>query len=97
MSRSWAGGSTTRWRRTRAAILAANPGGRCQLNVGQGCPRHSQPCPGICTGRADTVHHTNGKAHGDDPRHLAAVCAACNLHVGNPATYDPQPQPRSRW
>jgi hypothetical protein len=100
VSRSWAKGSTTAWRRTRAAVLAANANqnkGRCQLDVGQGCARHGRPCPGVCTGRANTVHHTKGKAHGDDVRYLVAACAECNGHVGNPMDYNPEPTPRSRW
>ena len=90
MSRSWAKGSTGHWRRLRAAVLAANRmehGGRCQLQV-----------PKVCTGQADQVHHTKGKAvTGDDPRHLMAVCAACNRHVGRPGRTSPAPRPTSRW
>jgi 5-methylcytosine-specific restriction endonuclease McrA len=91
MSRSWAKGSTRAWRTLRAAILAANRqdnGGRCQLAI-----------RGTCTGDADQVHHTRGKAvTGDDPRHLVACCRACNLHVGNPArTHRPRPRPTSKW
>ncbi|HEX5120352.1 MAG TPA: hypothetical protein VFW65_34655 [Pseudonocardiaceae bacterium] len=76
MSRSWAKGSTTRWRRIRAAVLAENQrtnGGRCTLAI-----------PEVCTGQADQVHHVAGKAAGDDPRLLVAACAACNRRVGNP-------------
>ena len=100
MSRSWSGGSTRRWRTVRAGVLAANRaqhGGRCQLQVGVACPRHDRPCPGVCTGTADTVHHARGKRYGDDPRYLVAACAGCNGHVGDPATFSPQPTPRSRW
>jgi hypothetical protein len=100
MSRSWAKGSTTRWRKLRAAVLLANQAenrGRCQLDVGQGCPRHHKPCEGICTGQATQVHHTKGKAYGDAIGHLVASCAPCNRHVGAPTTYNPQPTPRSRW
>lgn len=100
MSRSWAGGSTTRWRITRAAILRANQhehAGACQLDVGTRCPRHDRPCPGVCTRTADQVHHARGKAYGDDPRYLVPACAACNGHVGNPLTISPDPRPVSRW
>lgn len=103
----WRGGSTRRWRRVRAAVLAANLSanhGRCRLGVA-----------GVCTGRADTVHHTHGRARtGDDPRYLVAACTACNLHIGDPTTHPPtcpacahitlgprvgNPQPRrmTRW
>ncbi len=89
MSRSWAKGSTRRWRTLRASILAANQlenRGACQLAI-----------PKICTGTADQVHHTKGKATtGDDPRHLIACCKACNLHVGRPGRTSPTPRPTSR-
>lgn len=100
MSRSWAGGSTRRWRNIRRGVLLANANanrGRCRLDVGKECARHGRPCPGVCTGTADTVHHARGKQHGDDPRYLVACCAACNLHVGQPGAVSPDPQPRSRW
>jgi 5-methylcytosine-specific restriction endonuclease McrA len=90
VSTAWKGGSTRRWRKIRAAVLAANEienGGRCTLTI-----------PGVCTGRADTVHHTHGKAvTGDDPQYLQATCRACNLHVGEPGKNDPQPRPMTRW
>jgi 5-methylcytosine-specific restriction endonuclease McrA len=90
MSRSWSGGSTRAWRELRRRILAANQlenSGRCQLAI-----------QGVCTGLADQVHHTKGKAHGDDPKHLVPACQACNLHVGNPARHHrPKPRPTSRW
>lgn len=90
MSRSWAKGSTTRWRRIRAAKLATNRvenGGRCTLQI-----------VGVCTGEADTVHHTRGRAvTGDNPKHLAAVCRACNMHVGEPSRHNPKPRRISSW
>lgn len=100
MSRSWAKGSTTRWRNLRKAVLLANAAqhrGRCQLDVGTHCPRHGRPCPGICTRQADAVHHARGKAYGDDVRYLVACCTACNLHVGEPGANSPEPTPRSKW
>jgi hypothetical protein len=54
--------------------------------------------PGICTGEATHVHHTQGRAvTGDDPRHLVAACAACNLHIGDPRKHNPQPRRVSKW
>lgn len=86
MSASWAGGSTRQWRRVRAAVLARD-GGRCQLQL-----------PGVCTTRADCVHHTLGKAvTGDDPAHLVASCTPCNLRVGDPRSTDPAPRPKQWW
>lgn len=100
MSRSWAKGSTYRWRRIRKDVLLANQAenkGRCQLNVGVHCARHDRRCPGVCTGLATQGHHVKGKAHGDDPRYVIAVCRACNLHVGNPRNISPEPRPISKW
>jgi hypothetical protein len=89
MSRSWSGGSTTRWRKLRKRILEANQhenAGCCQLAI-----------PDICTGKADCVHHVRGKAYGDRVVDLIAACSACNGHVGNPAKISPEPTPRSKW
>lgn len=105
MSKGWKGGSTRRWRTIRAAVLEQNlatNGGRCTLQI-----------PGICAGRADTVHHRHGRAiTGDDPEHLDATCTPCNLHIGDPRahnpacprcaerpanTLDPEPRPATRW
>ncbi|HEX4725682.1 MAG TPA: hypothetical protein VH333_24435 [Pseudonocardiaceae bacterium] len=76
MSNAWSGGSTTKWRRLRASVLAENErtnAGRCTLAL-----------PGVCTGVATQVHHIAGKAHGDDPRLLVACCEPCNGRIGNP-------------
>lgn len=100
MSRSWAGGSTRRWREKRARILLANANqnaGQCTLNVGRECPRHGRPCLRVCTGTATEVHHSRGKAAGDDERYLQAVCRACNLHVGQPGRSVPAETPVSKW
>ena len=62
MSRSWGAGSTRRWRRIRAAVLHDNQvtnGGRCTIAM-----------PGVCTGQADCVHHTQGRAVTGDDRQL---------------------------
>lgn len=83
MSRSWAGGSTTAWRKVRAAVLARDAW-RCQLQlVG-------------CTEQAVQVHHLLGKVHGDNPAHLVAACAHCNQQAGDPLAADPAPMPW-RW
>lgn len=102
MSQSWAGGSTRAWTKLRARKLADNTianGGRCELAI-----------RGTCTIWARQVHHVKGRAvTGDDPRWLAAACAACNGHIGDPQAhsadcycgygYSGSPQPRqvSRW
>lgn len=90
MSKSWAGGSTTRWRKIRAGVLARNRAdnqGRCTLQI-----------VGVCTGEADQVHHTLGKqVTGDNVAYLAAICRACNLHIGEPSRHNPTPRPISTW
>lgn len=89
MSRSWAKGSTRRWRTIRAAVLELNRvrhGGTCRLAL-----------PGVCTGTATQAHHTLGRAvTGDDPRFLVAACGECNRAVGEPAR-DPAPRPMTKW
>jgi hypothetical protein len=95
MSRGWEGGSTRQWRKTRQRVLVRD-GHRCQLRL-----------PG-CTGRAEHVHHVNGKAAGDGLRNLLAACAHCNLSLGDPTkpkrsdgarrpASDPACQPRTLW
>jgi hypothetical protein len=89
VSLSWAGGSTRRWRKLRASILAANAltnGGRCTLAI-----------PRVCSGMADQVHHALGKAvTGDDPRFLQATCGPCNRKVGEPGARV-EPRRVSSW
>lgn len=89
MSRGWAGGSTRRWRRIRAAVLEANrvnTGGQCQVQV-----------PGVCTVIADCVHHPLGKRAGDRHDNTVPSCTACNLHIGAPVRNSPEPVPRTEW
>jgi len=90
MSKAWAGGSTSRWRRLRAAILEENQrvnGGRCQAALG-----------GVCTGWAEQAHHTKGRAvTGDDPRFIIATCRACNLKLGDVTATSPEPRPVTKW
>lgn len=84
MSKAWASGSTRAWRQLRERVLIQNQisnQGKCRLAIDD-----------VCTGRANTVHHTLGRAvTGDDPRYLMAVCKACNLHVGEPAKHKQPP------
>lgn len=89
MSKAWAKGSTTAWRKLRAAILLQNEmtnGGKCGLQL-EGC-----------TGTANQVHHIYGKEHGDDPSGLMAVCAHCNYKYGSPSKHrDPKGKPADYW
>jgi 5-methylcytosine-specific restriction endonuclease McrA len=86
MSKSWAGGSTRRWRKIRRGVLIRD-NYQCQIQL-----------TGICTGRATCVHHTLGKAvTGDDPTYLVAACTECNLKIGDPQKYNPQPKPMTKW
>lgn len=86
MSRAWARGSTTAWRKLRARVLARDQH-LCQIGLEN------------CTVTATHVHHTKGKAYGDDPDHLVSACASCNLAIGDPMRrdHDPAPRPRSNW
>lgn len=83
MSKAWAKGSTKRWRRIRAYVLARD-GGLCRVRL-----------VGVCVDLADCVHHTRGRAvTGDDPRYLVAACTPCNLKIGDPSRKrDPEPKP----
>lgn len=88
MSKAWEGGSSASWRKLRKQILDRD-GHKCRLRI-----------EGICTDRATCVHHTVGKGvTGDDPRYLVASCRLreCNLHIGNPERYDPEPEHRTSW
>ena len=97
MSGAWEGGSTREWRTIRGQVLRRDRY-RCQLRI-----------EGKCQGRADCVHHTRGKAQGDDPRGLVAACTPCNLAIGDPnrppgssgrrrgPVADPDPVVRTRW
>jgi len=86
VSRAWAKGSTRAWRRTRLAVLVRDSW-ECQLRLDG------------CTVIATHVHHVHGRCiTGDDPAHLVAACAHCNLKAGDPTrTPDPTPRPRTRW
>lgn len=90
MSRAWSKGSTSRWRKIRAAVLADNltaNGGRCAVALA-----------GTCTGLATEVHHVLGRnVSGDDPRYLQATCKACNLAIGEPGRVSPAPRPVTKW
>jgi 5-methylcytosine-specific restriction endonuclease McrA len=85
LSGAWGAGSTRAWRKTREQVLRRD-GYRCMLQI-----------EGVCVGRADCVHHTIGKANGDDPDHLVAACTPCNLRVGDPGAKDPAWTPKTSW
>lgn len=92
MSRAWSRGSTRAWRITRAFVLARDRW-TCQL-CGNSIPRDLPPEHD----QAAQVHHTRGKAHGDDPRYLVAAHRKCNQRVGDPTkNTEPRPQPMTRW
>jgi len=84
MSRGWKGGSTRAWRTTRALVLQRDHH-LCRLRLDG------------CTTLATCVHHTRGKAAGDDPAHLMAACASCNLKIGDPAKHNPPARSVTKW
>lgn len=88
MSKAWAGGSDTRWRTFRAAILRRDHG-RCLIAA-----------PG-CTLRAEHVDHIVPLAMGGekyDPSNCRAACAACNLgRETSMVEHEPAPRRVSRW
>ena len=85
MSKSWEGGSTTAWRRTRRMVMDRD-GWACQLRLDG------------CTGRAEHAHHTHGRnVTGDDPRFIVAACPSCNLKTGQPQGNPPPEPPRTQW
>jgi len=98
MSKGWhrAGdGGTRAWRKVRAEVLAENSyppprgnNGQCTLAI-----------ENVCTGVANSAHHTLGRAlTGDDRRYVVACCSACNHHIGNPQRLpDPPARPVTRW
>lgn len=52
-----------------------------------------------CLGVATQVHHTRGRSvTGDDPTHLVAACAPCNLRLGDPTlAIEPPHRQVSSW
>lgn len=94
MSKSWAKGSTTRWRKLREAVLNRD-NWTCQR-----CGKHLNPKLPRTHPDSATVHHKLGRAiTGDeDDRYLEAACRACNLEIGDPTKGpDPAPKPVTRW
>lgn len=94
MSKGWAGGSTTAWRKVRAFVLNRDLY-RCRAHADGLCQR--KPGPHDCTGVGEQAHHVYGKRYGDDPAHIVASCAPCNLHIGDPDHGDPQGRSMTRW
>ena len=84
-SRRWAGGSTRKWRETRAYVLERDQG-RCQLRLDG------------CTTLATCAHHTRPRELvGDNPAYVVGSCESCNNRVADPAAADPQPRPAKWW
>ncbi len=83
---AWVKGSTRRWRKIRAAVLARDRY-RCQIRL-----------PKVCTTQATCAHHTLGRAiTGDNMAYIVAACAPCNGAVGEPGRNQPEPKRISRW
>jgi 5-methylcytosine-specific restriction endonuclease McrA len=88
MSRSWQGGSDTRWTRLRAAILRRDHY-RCTITA-----------PG-CLGVADQVDHITPLHMGGakyDPTNCRASCGPCNLGRKRAQPREEPPHRRiSKW
>lgn len=96
MSGAWAGGSTSRWRKTRAVVLARDLY-RCRIAL-PGVWKNAKGQTRKCLGRADCVHHLDGKAKGDNPARMIAACTPCNLKTGDPTkAADPPGRSMTRW
>lgn len=96
MSKAWSGGSTRAWRRVRTLVLARDLY-RCKLALpGTWTTRQGEQRQ--CRGTANSVHHLDGKARGDNPDRMIAACMPCNLKVGEPTrTTNPQGRGMTRW
>jgi hypothetical protein len=96
---SWAGGSTRAWRILRAAVLQRDARAGCRAHRDGWCARAGHGTQHTCTDIGEHAHHTLGRSiSGDDPRHIVAACAPCNLHIGDPSrTVDPPAVPVTRW
>jgi hypothetical protein len=94
VSKGWAGGSTTAWRRVRAFVLNRDLH-RCRAHADRLCDR--KPGEHTCTGVGDQAHHVHGKKYGDDPAFIVAACKPCNLHIGEPDASDPPGRSMTKW
>lgn len=87
MSAGWALGSTTRWRRIRAYVLARD-GYVCRIGAAG------------CVELATHVDHIVPKEAGgtDEEGNLRAACEPCNLGRRRArAEYEPDPRSVSEW
>jgi 5-methylcytosine-specific restriction endonuclease McrA len=89
MSKSWDGGSSTRWRVFRAAVLARDHY-RCTI----GDPGCTESAP-LAGGHVDHVIPLSRGGAKYDMSNARAACAHCNISRGS-STPAPQPAPR-RW
>lgn len=87
MSESWRGGSTTRWRAFRAAILRRDHY-LCTIR-GPGCLRVA-PLSG---GHVDHIIPLSAGGPKFDPSNVRAACERCNR--GRPMHVLSEPEPRS--
>jgi len=92
VSRDWAGGSDTRWRRFRAWVLARDAY-RCKVRL--------EGCTGDAPLKGGHVDHIIPLASGGakyDPANVRASCRPCNLKRGKgKERHDPTPTPITQW
>lgn len=91
MSKRWEGGSDTRWRTFRAAILQRDHY-LCTIQ-GKGCTT-TAPLRG---GHVDHIHplHLGGEKY--DPLNARAACAHCNTSRRTTIKHEPSPKRVSNW
>ncbi|GAA2355282.1 hypothetical protein Cme02nite_69300 [Catellatospora methionotrophica] len=92
MSKEWRGGSDTRWRAFRAAILARDRY-TCQIQ-GKGCTK-TAPLDG---GHVDHIVLLSMGGQKYDPANCRAACQACNLaRKKAQPQHEPPPKRVSSW
>jgi 5-methylcytosine-specific restriction endonuclease McrA len=92
VSKAWDGGSDTRWRVFRAAVLSRDRY-LCTIRD-EGCTTHA-PLRG---GHVDHIQPLSKGGAKYDMTNARAACASCNIRRGDRAPVpQPEPRPTSSW